>query len=115
VTIRIVIVDDHDIFRARLRELLMLDAFDVVGDAASGARGVALTADLRPDLVLLDVMLTDGDGFDLVPVLQRSGAAVVLISSRDRSDYGGRVERSGAEGFLSKADLSPAALREVLG
>ena len=112
--IRVVIVDDHDLFRARLRELLVLDAFDVVGDAASGARGVALTADLRPDLVLLDVMLGDGEGFGLVPALQRSGAAVVLISSRDRRDYGGRVEESGAEGFLSKADLSPSALREVL-
>ncbi|MGY1740096.1 MULTISPECIES: response regulator [unclassified Blastococcus] len=113
--IRVVIVDDHDGFRARLRELLALDAFDVVGDAAGSAEGVAITADLRPDLVLLDVMLTDGEGFDLVPVLQRSGAAVVLISSRDRRDYGGRVEASGAEGFLSKADLSPAAVREVLG
>ena len=86
----------------------------MVGDAATGAAGMALAADLRPDLVLLDVVLPDGEGFGLVPALQRSGAAVVLISSRDRSDYGGRVELSGAEAFLGKADLSPAALREVL-
>jgi DNA-binding NarL/FixJ family response regulator len=115
VTIRVVIVDDHDLTRARLRDLLALDAFDVVGDAATGADGVALAAQLRPDLVLLDVMLPDGEGFDLVPALRGSGAAVVLISSRDRRDYGGRVEGSGADGFLGKAELSATALREVLG
>lgn len=112
--VRVVIVDDHELFRARLRELLALEAFDVVGDAGTGAAGVALTAELHPDVVLLDVVLPDGEGFGLVPSLHRSGAAVVLISTRDRRDYGGRVESSGAEGFLSKAELTGPAIRELL-
>ena len=111
---RVLIVDDHDLFRARLRELLSLDAFEVVGDAGTGAAGAALAAELHPDVVLLDVMLPDGEGFRWVPSLHRSGAVVVLISTRDRRDYGGRVESSGAEGFLGKADLSGAAIRAVL-
>jgi two-component system, chemotaxis family, chemotaxis protein CheY len=112
--VRVVIVDDHDVFRSRLRELLTVEAFDIVGDAATGAAGLALTARVRPDLVLLDVMLPDGASFDLVPDIQRTGAAVVLISSRDRRDYGTRVDTSGADGFLAKSELSGPAIREAL-
>ncbi len=112
--VRVVIVDDHDGFRAQLRELLASDAFDVIGDAGTGAAGAALVAELHPDVVLLDVMLPDGEGFGLVPALHRSGAAVVLISTRDRLDYGGRVESSGAEGFLDKAELTGQAIRALL-
>jgi DNA-binding NarL/FixJ family response regulator len=114
VAVRVVIVDDHDVFRARLRELLMLESFDVVGDAATGAAGVALAAALRPDVVVLDVMLPDGAGFDLVPSLHRSGSAVVLVSTRDRRDYGDRVTSCGAEGFLGKSELTGPALRALL-
>jgi DNA-binding NarL/FixJ family response regulator len=114
VAVKVVIVDDHDAFRANLRELLMLESFDVVGDAATGAAGVALAAALRPDLVVLDVMLPDGAAFDLVPSLHRSGSAVVLISTRDRRDYGDRVTTCGAEGFLGKSELTGPALRELL-
>jgi len=66
--------------------------------------------------VLLDVNLPDIDGFDVASRLTSDTGAptVVLCSSRDSSDFGPLVERSGARGFISKADLSGAALAAVL-
>lgn len=109
---RVVIVDDHDVFRDQVRRLLEADGFEVVGDAASAARGVEIVGDELPDLVLLDVMLPDAMGFDVVPTLRAIGSfAIVLTSSRDRSDYGSRIESSGADGFIPKDELSGPGLR----
>ena len=58
----LLIVDDHDSFRAIARALLEADGFDVVGEASTGRAGSA-AAELHPDVVLLDVMLPDLDGF----------------------------------------------------
>ncbi|GAA4143514.1 response regulator [Leifsonia shinshuensis] len=112
--LRVVIVDDHARFRAQAAELLTLERFSVVGDAETGAGGVELSRSLAPDLVLLDVGLPDVDGFDLVTAMHETGAAVVLTSSRSRSDYGTRVSDSGADGFISKAELTGEAIRSLL-
>jgi CheY-like chemotaxis protein len=97
---RILIVDDHPSFRASVRALLEAEGYEV-----------ALA--LRPDVVLLDVQLPDIDGFEVAGRL-RGGPAVVLTSSRDASDYGPLPARSGARGFVPKADLSGAGLAELL-
>jgi two-component system response regulator EvgA len=112
--LRVVIVDDHARFRAQATELLRLERFHVVGDAATGANGVALSRQLSPDLVLLDVGLPDASGFDLVAEMHATGAAVVLTSSRSLRDYGRRVADSGAEGFISKEELTGEAIRTLL-
>jgi len=114
VPVRVLIVDDHAVFRARLQDLLTVESFEVIGAAGTAADGLALTEDLRPDVVLLDVMLPDVPGFDVVVDMQQAGAAVVLISSRDRRDYGSRVADCGADGFLGKAEISGPAIRAVL-
>lgn len=112
---RVLIVDDHPGFREQARRLLEFAAFDVVGDTASAELGVQLALDLTPDLILLDVMLPDAVGFDVVPLLREQGSAViVLISSRDQSDYGTRVESSGADGFIPKDELSGEMLRRFV-
>ena len=61
----VLIVDDHPSFRASARVLLEAEGFDVIGEAADGASGIAEAKRLRPDLVLLDVQLPDIDGFDV--------------------------------------------------
>jgi DNA-binding NarL/FixJ family response regulator len=67
-------------------------------------------------VVLLDVQLPDMNGFDVARRVNGwpDPPAVVLISSRDASDYGRRVDRSGVRGFITKAELSIGALDSVL-
>jgi DNA-binding NarL/FixJ family response regulator len=98
------------------REVLLAAGFDVVTDAVDGAAALRLAAELSPDVVLLDVQLPDLDGFDVAERLSRGTPppAVVLVSGRSRSDYGGLVERSTARGFIAKADLSGSRLRQEL-
>jgi len=113
----VLIVDDHPSFRASARALLESEGFEVVGEAADGAGGLALAGELRPDVVLLDVQLPDLDGFEVATRLRANGSppAVVLVSSRDAADYGDLVSGCGARGFVPKGDLSGAAVRALLG
>jgi DNA-binding NarL/FixJ family response regulator len=112
----VLIVDDHDGFRTQASAMLIAAGYEVVGEAGDGSSGVAEAARLAPDLVLLDVQLPDMSGFDVARRLREDGdrAAIVLISTRDRSDYGARIERSGVDGFISKSELSAGALLAIL-
>jgi DNA-binding NarL/FixJ family response regulator len=113
----VLIVDDHAGFRSRARALLESDGYDVVGEAPDGESAVSATHDLDPDVILLDVQLPGIDGFEVARRLAAAGrrSRVVLTSSREASDYGRRIERSGARGFISKAELSGRAIRALLG
>jgi DNA-binding NarL/FixJ family response regulator len=112
----VLIVDDHPGFRAQARALLVAAGYEVVGEAADGKSGVRVARDLSPDVVLLDVQLPDSTGFELVRLIagETGPPAIILISSRDASDYGRRIQRSGARGFICKADLSARTLAAVL-
>jgi DNA-binding NarL/FixJ family response regulator len=112
----VLIVDDHPSFRATARMLLELEGYEVVGEAPDGLSAVEEARRLQPDLVLLDVNLPDIDGFEVASRLTANGDSptIVLCSSRDGSDFGPLVERSGARGFISKADLSGASLAALL-
>ena len=111
----VLIVDDHPSFRATARLLLEADGYTIVGEAEDGTTALRRAHELRPDLVLLDVNLPDLDGFTVAERLTANGTApiVVLCSSRDAADFGDRITRSGARGFIAKADLSGAAVREL--
>jgi DNA-binding NarL/FixJ family response regulator len=113
----LLIVDDHPGFRSLARKLLEAGGFQVVGEAADGLAAVAIARELRPDVVLLDIQLPDIDGFEVTARLSdgEAGPVVVLTSTRDRADYGERVERCGARGFIPKAELSGPALRACVG
>jgi DNA-binding NarL/FixJ family response regulator len=113
---RVLVVDDHAGFRRSARAMLTAEGFDVVGEADDGAAALVLAAELEPELVLLDVQLPDFDGFEVSSRLHARDPdlKIVLVSSRDRSAYGPLIETSGAIGFITKADLSGAALDKVL-
>ena len=112
----VLIVDDHPSFRATARALLQAEGYDVVGEAEDGVTAIRAVRELRPDVVLLDVQLPDFDGFEVAARLTGNGdaPAIVLTSSRDAADFGPLVAKSGARGFVAKAELSGAALATLL-
>jgi len=112
----VLIVDDHASFRRAARVLLQADGYEVIGEAVDGASALRESRRLRPDIVLLDVGLADQSGLDLAaePAAEPDPRSVVLVSSRDQSDFGPLIGRSGARGFIAKARLSAAALHELL-
>jgi DNA-binding NarL/FixJ family response regulator len=112
--ISVLIIDDHEGFRSSARTLLEADGYRVVGEAGDGMAGLRVAAELKPDVVLLDVELPDIDGFDVAARLATGeGPQVVLISSREFSGTD-QVLRSGARGFVPKDELSGEALAAVL-
>lgn len=113
----VLIVDDHPSFRASARAILEAEGFAVVGEADDGSSGIAAAHALSPEVVLLDVQLPDMSGFEVCEALTRrngSSPAVVLVSSRDACEYGPLIERSGARGFVAKAELSGEAVAALL-
>ncbi len=111
----VLIVDDHAGFRGFARRLLEAGGYTVVGEAEDGASALAAVEALRPELVLLDVMLPDSDGFTVAERLTGSGTetVVVLTSSREAADFGRRLERTSARGFIHKDELSGPALARL--
>jgi DNA-binding NarL/FixJ family response regulator len=113
----ILIVDDHPSFRASARELLESEGFEVIGEAEDGASALEAIDELHPEVVLLDVQLPDISGFEVAArvTANGSGATIVLVSSRDGSDFGPLVHESGARGFIPKGELSGARLAALIG
>jgi CheY-like chemotaxis protein len=112
----VVIVDDSAGFRTQAHSLLAAAGFDVIVEAADGTSAVETIRSLSPDLVLLDVQLPDLSGLEVARLLHQEPdpPTIILISSREAQDYGSGIERSGADAFISKADLSARVLRAVL-
>ncbi len=97
--------------------MLERGGFQVVGEAADGQEAVEAVHLQRPEIVLLDVNLPGDDGFTVCQRLidAQRGLVVVLTSSRDVASFRRRLGTSNARGFISKTDLTAAALVEVLG
>jgi two-component system nitrate/nitrite response regulator NarL len=112
---RILIVDDDPSFRSTARILLAVRGYQVAGEADCGHGGLALASATRPDAVLLDVNLPDGDGLAIAACLTAAGGPRVLLTSSDPTAAPDHLMRSsGAVGFVAKEDLAGAALDTYL-
>ena len=112
---RVLIADDHGLFRDGLRSLLEAHGIDVVAEARNGREAVALARVHRPDVVLMDLAMPDLDGLGATRLLVAElpeVAVVVLTASEDDEDLFEAV-KSGAQGFLPK-DLEAARFFELL-
>jgi DNA-binding NarL/FixJ family response regulator len=110
--ISVLIVDDHPVVRRGLRALLEVqDGIEVAGEAGDGATALALTAELTPDVVLLDLKLPGMDGVAVLTELKAAGrkARVLVLTSATEPASASLALRSGAAGVVYK-DVDPDAL-----
>ncbi|MGW3207535.1 response regulator [Streptomyces sp. NPDC001135] len=111
-TIKVLLVDDHQVVRRGLRTFLEVqDDIEVVGEAADGAEGVARAAELRPDVVLMDVKMPGLDGIDALRRLREldNPARVLIVTSFTEQRTVVPALRAGAAGYVYK-DVDPDAL-----
>jgi CheY-like chemotaxis protein len=113
----VLVVDDDVRFRELAVRTLRSWGHTVVGEAGTFAEAVARSAELRPEAVLVDIGLPDGDGFVLAQRLSALSwrPRVVLISSDSDAANGAAALRMGAVGFVPKDELPGSSLRLLIG
>lgn len=103
--IRVLIVDDHPVVRDGLRSIFeTAPNLTLVGEAADGAEGVRLAAELSPDVVLMDLRMPGLGGIEAIEQIkaQRPEVAIVILTTYDDDDLIMRGLRAGARGYLLK-------------
>lgn len=117
--IRIVLAEDHTLVREGIRTLLgLVDDLALVGEAATGHAAIDAVLEHRPDVLLLDMRMPEGDGVFVVSELARRGALppTLILTTFDDDDAAIEVIRAGARGFLLKdvtLDRLVAAVRAL--
>ncbi len=115
-SIRVLIVDDHTLLREALATLLSREQdISVVGQAATGVEGVQLTFELRPDVLLLDLILQDADSLHILPAIQEGSrmTRVLVLASRFEEELILRALRLGARGYLLKTAAFADLVRAI--
>ena len=113
--VRILIADDHSLFRDGLRSLLLAQGHEVIGEAKDGKEAVRLARELKPDLVLMDVQMPELDGIEatrLIAAETPDMKVVILTASEEESKLFDAI-KSGAQGYLLK-NLEAEAFFEML-
>jgi DNA-binding NarL/FixJ family response regulator len=114
--IKVVIVDDDPLVRAGLAMILGgASDIEIVGEAADGREGVAVIAQAKPDVVLMDIRMPHMDGLEATAKIAESvdGPAVIVLTTFDADEYVVRALRDGATGFLLK-DTPPASIVDAI-
>ena len=108
-SVRTLIADDHALVRAGIRALVeKITGVTVVAEAGKGSEAIDLISELEPDLVLLDITMPDGSGFDVLQHVQQkfSTIRVIVLTVHEAGEYAIRALREGAAGFLPKSAAS---------
>lgn len=116
-TIKIIVADDHKLFRQGLIGLMRAhdDLVEVIGEASSGQEAVQLARQLRPDVILMDIQMPNGDGLEATRQIRETlpEVAVVILTASELDEHLYEAVRLGAAGYLLK-DLDAAELFELL-
>jgi len=112
---RVLLIDDHTLFRLGLKSLLERSGIQVAAAASTGKEGLEIAAETKPDVILLDMRMPDMDGIEVLRRLREQGIAspiTMLTTSNEERDL---VEslRNGAQGYLLK-DMDPEDLVKAL-
>jgi len=112
--IRVAIADDQQLIRGGFRSLLEAEPdIEIVGEAGTGAEAVAMVAATRPDVVLMDIRMPEGDGLwateQIVSKPELKDTHIVIVTTFELDEYVARAIRAGASGFLVK-DTEPVEL-----
>lgn len=116
--LQVLLVDDQEMFRGLVKETLSSDStFSVIGEAASGAEAIAMTGELTPDVVIMDVQMDDMTGIEATRHILSTmpKLSVVLTSMSPERGYSMLAVEIGARGFIPKKHLSTASLCDALG
>jgi AmiR/NasT family two-component response regulator len=110
---RVLIAEDEALIRLDLKEMLLEEGFEVVGEVADGASAVRLARELSPDLVILDVKMPVMDGIEAAEAISKERlAAILILTAFSQRDLVDRARRAGALAYLvkpfQKHDLLPA-------
>jgi len=104
---RVLVVDDHNLFRQGLVGLIRTrsDLMSVVGEAASGLEAIEMTAELHPDLIMMDLYMPEMDGLQAMQKIHAAHpeTAVVMLTSSEDDEHLAEAMRLGASGYLSKS------------
>jgi len=108
-SIRVLIADDHALVRAGIRALVeRIKGVVVVAEAGKGSEALKLIDELQPSLILLDITMPDGSGFDVLEhvVKKLPNIRVIVLTVHEAGEYAIRALREGAAGFLPKSAAS---------
>lgn len=115
-TVTILIVDDHLPFRTGLRALLeSTPAVKVVGDVASGDEAIRLAAKLQPDVILMDIQMSETNGIDATRHILATSPhiAILILTMFEDDDFVFAALRAGARGYLLKGTMKADLLRAI--
>src|SRR5438046_7068291 len=113
---RIVIVDDHPLFRKGLQELIHSDgSFAVCGEASNASEAMEVIRRLHPDLAIVDLSLPGANGIELIKNIRAEFAKlpILVLSMHDESLYALRAMRAGADGYVMKHEAMQNVIHAV--
>ena len=116
---KVLIVDDHALFRQGVRNTIEAEKdFEVVGEAEDGTEALVKARELKPDLILMDIYMPQGDGLEAVSTIKKelAGVRIVMLTIHDDKDENLlEAIKRGAEGFLSKSVRAKDLLSSLRG